>query len=91
VLGSGVAVCFTWLSGILPYGATVAVTCVVGFTATIAIAIPFEHWIERPDRMSDARFNRNHSVTRSPAGSVNDLRSNQLQRQIIALPPAARS
>jgi peptidoglycan/LPS O-acetylase OafA/YrhL len=48
LLGSGVAVCFTWLSGILPYGATVAVTCVAGIAGCLAIAIPFEHWIDRP-------------------------------------------
>jgi peptidoglycan/LPS O-acetylase OafA/YrhL len=48
LLGTGVAVCFTWLSGILPYGAATAVTCIAGIAACLVIAIPFEHWIDRP-------------------------------------------
>ena len=48
LLYTAVAAGFIVLDGRLPYGAAVAVSSVVGIAASIALAVAFERWIDRP-------------------------------------------
>jgi peptidoglycan/LPS O-acetylase OafA/YrhL len=57
------AACFIVLEGSLPYGASVAIVSVVGIAASLAIAVLFERWIDRPAIMLSRLVGRSRRRT----------------------------
>jgi peptidoglycan/LPS O-acetylase OafA/YrhL len=67
---TAVAAGFIRLQTILPYGIAATVTTVAGIVASLALAVVFEHWVDRPAINLSRMIGRSRRRTAAPAAYV---------------------